>query len=268
MITAGVDIGSVAAKAVVLDTARMAVIGSSVLPTGWNHKQAFESALAAAISSAGLEPDAVRAVTGTGYGRVAVKNSFPVQSEIRCHAKGAAFLFPGAAGVIDIGGQDSKAVRLDASGSVADFVMNDKCAAGTGRFIQMVATILEMDLDEFSLAASRGKPASISSMCAVFAESEIVGLLARQVSPDDIAAGVTLSVAERTAHLARRLGIAGPCVFSGGLAASASMSEALSRHLGQAVLRPEEPQLTGALGAALIAGQNESAIKTHDSAKA
>lgn len=255
MITAGVDIGSVAAKAVVFDTASHAVIGSSIVPTGWNHKQAYDAVISAAAAQANISVESIAAVTGTGYGRVSIKNAIPVQSEIRCHARGAAHTFPQAVGVIDIGGQDSKAIRLDAAGNVADFVMNDKCAAGTGRFIQMVATILEMDLDAFSEAASRGTPVQISSMCAVFAESEIVGLLARQIAPEDIAAGVTVSVAERTANLARRLGINGPCVFSGGLAASNSMADSLARFMGCDILRSETPQLTGALGAAILSGR-------------
>ena len=252
MITAGVDIGSVAAKAVLYDTVNNTVVGSSVLPTGWNHKQAFEAAINTAVASSSISFESIAAVTGTGYGRVSVKNSIPVQSEIRCHAKGAAHAFPQAAGVIDIGGQDSKAIRLGPSGNVADFIMNDKCAAGTGRFVQMVAAILGVDLDTFSLAAAQGTAVSISNMCAVFAESEIVSLLARQVPPEDIAAGVIVSVAERTANLVRRLGIKGACVFSGGLAASAPMAAALARTLNCEILIPENPQLTGALGAAIL----------------
>jgi predicted CoA-substrate-specific enzyme activase len=228
-------------------------VAYAVIPTGWNHKEACDIVLSAAMAKAGISREAVAAVSATGYGRVAVKTAMPVISEIRCHAKGARLHFPEAAGVIDIGGQDSKAIRLDEAGNVADFVMNDKCAAGTGRFIQMVATLLEMDLEAFALAAARGKPARISSMCAVFAESEIVGLLARQTPPDNIAAGVTLSVAERAASLVRRLQISGPCVFSGGLACNTALTNALSRFLDNPVLVAEKPQITGALGAALLA---------------
>lgn len=251
MIVAGVDIGSVAAKAAVFDIANGVLLGSSVLPTGWNHKQAFEATLRNAVSDAGLTADSVKRVVGTGYGRVAIKNDVHVISEITCHAKGAHFFFPEAFGVIDIGGQDSKAMRLDDNGNVADFIMNDKCAAGTGRFIQMVAALLEMSLEEFGHAASIGKPAGISSMCAVFAESEIVGLLARSVPPEDIAAGVTLSVARRTASLAARLNINGPCVFTGGLAGNKAMAAYLSDALGSPVLLPHSPQIIGAIGAAL-----------------
>lgn len=253
MLVAGVDIGSVAAKAAIFDTEACAVLGSSIIPTGWNHKQAFETSLQLAAGDAALTTEELTRVVGTGYGRVAVKNDVKVVSEISCHARGAAFFFPEAAGVIDIGGQDSKAMRLDGQGSVADFVMNDKCAAGTGRFIQMVSNLLEMDLEQFAVAAAEGTPANISNMCAVFAESEIVGLLARSVAPADIAAGVTLSVARRTAGLASRLGINGPCVFTGGLAGNRAMISYLEEALGSPILLPPVPQLNGAIGAALSA---------------
>lgn len=251
MIVAGVDIGSVAAKAAIFDTECRSVLGSGIIATGWNHKQAFEASLRLAADNAAVDSDCIDRVVGTGYGRVALKNDIKVISEISCHARGAHFFFPEAAGVIDIGGQDSKAVRLDKQGNAADFIMNDKCAAGTGRFIQMVATILEMDLEEFAEAAAKGEPVSITTMCAVFAESEIIGLLARSVAPENIAAGVTLSVARRTAGLASRLGINGPCVFTGGLAGNKAMATCLEKELGYPVLLPPVPQLTGAIGAAL-----------------
>lgn len=256
MITAGVDIGSVATKAVVMDREAGLLLGYAVLPTGWNPKQAFGDALSAAAGAAGVDACTLReenAVTVTGYGRVTVKNDVPMLSEITCHAAGGRFYFPRAGGVVDIGGQDCKAIRFSAAGDVEDFAMNDKCAAGTGRFIQMTATLMEMDLEEFSLAAVRGTPAKISSMCAVFAESEIVGLLAREVPPEDIAAGVFFSVAERTAGMVRRLGVRGPCIFTGGLASSDPMADCLERILNQEIVRPALPQITGALGAALLA---------------
>ena len=254
MINAGIDIGSVAAKAVLFDTRDSAIIGASVLPTGWNHKQAFEAVLFAAMAEARVTMRDIASLTVTGYGRIALKDRAEVISEIRCHARGAHYFFPQAGCVVDIGGQDSKALRLGPDGSLEDFVMNDKCAAGTGRFIQMVAALLGMDLEEFFLAAREGEPAHISSMCAVFAESEIVSLLARSVSPRDIAAGVTQSVAERTANMARRLSLQGGCVFSGGLGGNAAMVESLRRQLGLEILVPRNPQITGALGAALLAG--------------
>jgi predicted CoA-substrate-specific enzyme activase len=252
MLTAGVDIGSVATKAVIFDRIRSEMAGFAVVPTGWNPRQAFESALAQALSRAGLESSDIAAMTGTGYGRVVLKKEMRVLSEISCHAKGAYFLFPKSGGIIDIGGQDSKAVSFSGHGAVADFVMNDKCAAGTGRFIQMTANLLEMEPEEFFQAAARGNPVDINSMCAVFAESEIVGLLARSVPLPDIAAGVLLSVTKRTASLVNRLPITGAWVFSGGLAGSIPMTDLLARCLGREILTPPQPQLVGALGAALL----------------
>lgn len=251
MIYAGVDIGSVAAKAVLFNATNGAIIGHAVIPTGWNPRQAFDSALATAAAQAGVDIDDIHRITVTGYGRVTIKENVRILSEISCHAKGAHFLFPEATGIIDIGGQDCKAIRLGAGGLLGDFVMNDKCAAGTGRFIQMTATLLGMDLDTFFTMALAGQPVHISSMCAVFAESEIVGLLARSVTPEDIAAGVVRSVAERTAAMAARLSLSGGCVFTGGLGKSTAMSQALQKALGLEIATPALPQLTGALGAAL-----------------
>lgn len=255
MLTAGVDIGSVAAKAVVFDQQSRHMVGSAVIPTGWNHKDAYMQALRLASADAGVTERQIDAVTGTGYGRVSIKQDVPVLSEITCHTKGVAHLFPGASGMVDIGGQDSKAVALDQAGHVLDFVMNDKCAAGTGRFVQMVARLLELDLDDFNTAAGRGRPAQINSMCAVFAESEIIGLLARGTAPEDIAAGVCLSIAQRTAALAKRLPGGDSLVFTGGLAHFSTLARYLGEALGKSVLVPEHPQLTGALGAALLAAK-------------
>ncbi|MDL2313453.1 acyl-CoA dehydratase activase [Desulfovibrio sp. OttesenSCG-928-C14] len=259
MITAGIDIGSVAAKAAVYDSEEKALLGWAVLPSGWNHREAFEKALGRALEQAKMPRSALAALAGTGYGRVSLRQEMRVISEITCHARGAHHFFPEASGVIDVGGQDSKAIRLDGQGQVADFVMNDKCAAGTGRFVQMAAALLGLDLENFfELAregAENGQTAPISSMCAVFAESEIISLLAQSLPPAGIAAGVLKSVAGRTSGMAARLGIGQTCVFTGGLAASEAMAAILSETLGAAVRRPKLPQLTGALGAAILAAE-------------
>ncbi len=253
MITAGIDIGSVAAKAVLFDMDAKQVLASAVLPTGWNHKQAADAALETLLAQGGLAREAVRAIAITGYGRVSMKGTMPTLSEITCHAAGAHFYFPQAMGVIDIGGQDSKAISFTPKGGVSDFVMNDKCAAGTGRFVHMVATLLEKDLDTFAVLAGEGSPITINSMCAVFAESEVVGLLAQGVKPADIASGILNSIAQRTAGMGRRLNLRGACVFSGGLAQNGALAGFLEQHLGTSILVPPTPQLTGALGAALLA---------------
>ena len=177
MPVAGVDVGSVAAKAVIFDPQSRSLLGKAVLPTGWNAREAGEKALAAACADTG--GIAVSRIVGTGYGRISLPFADKVVTEITCHARGAVHLFPGTGVVLDIGGQDSKVISTAPDGSVQDFLMNDKCAAGTGRFLQVLSDILGMELAELGEAAGRGKPAAISSMCAVFAETEIIGLLAR-----------------------------------------------------------------------------------------
>ncbi|MFQ8738526.1 MAG: acyl-CoA dehydratase activase [Bilophila wadsworthia] len=193
MPVAGVDVGSVAAKAVIFDPQSRSLLGKAVLPTGWNAREAGEKALAAACADAG--GIAASRIVGTGYGRISLPFADKVITEITCHARGAVHLFPGTGVVLDIGGQDSKVISTAPDGSVQDFLMNDKCAAGTGRFLQVLSGILGMELAELGEAAGRGKPAAISSMCAVFAETEIIGLLARGTPPADIAAGVFRSIA-------------------------------------------------------------------------
>ncbi|MTJ93008.1 MAG: 2-hydroxyglutaryl-CoA dehydratase [Desulfovibrio sp.] len=272
MYVAGIDVGSVAAKAVVLEVqplqAQMPprVVGRAVLPTGWNTAEAGEYALEKACTQAAVERGALQRVTATGYGRIALPFADKAVTEISCHARGAAQLFPQAGLVLDIGGQDSKVISLEMPrearggkpggtkpGAVRDFLMNDKCAAGTGRFLQVLSGILNMPLDELGRAASTGNPVAISSMCAVFAETEIVGLLARSTPPQDIAAGVFRAIARRMCALARRIPMQGQCVFTGGLATSPAFAAILSDELGLTVNVPDDPQTVGALGAALIA---------------
>ena len=260
---AGIDVGSVAAKALVLEAGHESpcIVGRAVLPTGWNTAQAGQLALERACAEAGVEKKALACCVGTGYGRVSLPFVDKSVTEITCHARGAAFLFPQCGVVLDIGGQDSKVISLEVPaahgavrpGTVRDFLMNDKCAAGTGRFLQVLSGILNMPLDELGRAASRGQPAAISSMCAVFAETEIVGLLARGTAPESIAAGVFRSIARRMCALARRIALHDECVFTGGLATSPGFAAILSDELGLPVRIPEDPQVVGALGAALVA---------------
>uniref|UniRef100_B8J4J9 CoA-substrate-specific enzyme activase n=1 Tax=Desulfovibrio desulfuricans (strain ATCC 27774 / DSM 6949 / MB) TaxID=525146 RepID=B8J4J9_DESDA len=253
MFAAGIDVGSVAAKAVIFDTASRSMAGGTVLPTGWNTREAGERALAAVCGQAGVDRADLARIVATGYGRIALPFAHKTVTEITCHARGASWLFPGSGVVLDIGGQDSKAISLDENGGVRDFVMNDKCAAGTGRFLQVLAGILGMPLDDLGKAAVGGSPVPISSMCAVFAETEIVGLLAQGTPPADLAAGVFVSIARRMRGLARRISFTGQCVFTGGMATSPAFCDFLSRELEIPVRVPDEPQLVGALGAALLA---------------
>ena len=274
MFVAGIDIGSVAAKAVVLASeqeGRLRVAGRAVLPTGWNNAGAAHDVLDRACKAAQTERAALGSVVATGYGRVSVPFADKCITEISCHARGVSHLFPDAGIILDIGGQDSKVISLENSGpnradkadgarvgtakpgAVRDFLMNDKCAAGTGRFLQVLSGILAMPLENLGHAAAAGTPVAISSMCAVFAETEIVGLLARGTPPQNIAAGVFHSIARRMCGLARRITIHGTCVFTGGLATSPAFTAILAKELGIPVNVPDDPQVVGALGAALIA---------------
>lgn len=256
MLVAGIDSGSVASKAVLLDCETGQCVASAITPTGWNAKETGQAVLDMACNKVGISAESLARIVGTGYGRVAFPFVHKTITEITCHARGASQLFPDTQVVVDIGGQDSKVIRVAPDGSVTDFVMNDKCAAGTGRFLQVVAGILDYSLEDLSVAATKGKPAIISSMCAVFAETEIVGLLAKGTPPEDIAAGVYLSIARRVSGLAGRVSGEGGWTFTGGLATSKPFALALSTAVGRPVRVPKHPQLVGAYGAALLAASH------------
>lgn len=193
-------------------------------------------------------------VVATGYGRALLPEADKSITEITCHGAGAAFLCPGCDTVIDIGGQDSKVIRIDDTGNVTNFVMNDKCAAGTGRFLELMARTLELNLDEMARVGLHWEQElTISSMCTVFAESEVVSLIADNHSAADIVHGLNQSVAAKTAALASRAGAKGPYMMTGGVARNRGVTEALEARLGAPLWLPPEPDLCGALGAALFA---------------
>lgn len=253
MITAGIDAGSRAIKVVVYDHDRRRVVAQRVSDQGVRQDALAEEAYAEALHEAGLERADVATVIATGYGRDVLDFCTKTVTEITCHARGVHHLHPDARTVVDIGGQDSKLLRLENGGSVRDFVMNDRCAAGTGRFLEVVAERLGIPLTELGETASRADaPATISSMCVVFAETEIVGLLASGQRPENIAAGVQVSIAKRIAGMAGRQ-VADPVFFTGGVARVPGMTEALVTALDRPVQVADTPQLTGALGAALLA---------------
>ena len=242
----GIDLGSTTVKAIVLNGT---VLASAIKPTGAKPRKTGEVVLEQVLQSAGGSVDKIIA---TGYGRV----TFPadeIVSEITAHAKGSYHLFPEARTVIDIGGQDSKISRIDAYGRVLDFAMNDRCAAGTGRFIENTATALEVSLEEFSLKALASRsPANINSMCTVFAESEVISQIAQGTSIEDVSAGVYASVARRIKAMVDRVGVEDQVIFTGGTARSISMKNALEDALKIKLAVPDEPQMVGALGAAVI----------------
>lgn len=255
-IACGVDVGSLTAKAVVLEVASRRVLGQALVPGTADPEAAGEAALRGALAQAGLVPADVTAAVGTGYGRATLSFVSRRITEITCHARGVHHLLPQVRTVVDVGGQDCKAILMDAEGRVLDFEMNDRCAAGTGRFLEVMAGALGTDLPGFiELALSARCPARVSSTCTVFAESEVIGLLAHGTPPADLAAGLCAAVAQRVAALVWRLGLEPPVAFTGGVALNEPVAEAIAAALKAPLLRPEGPQLTGALGAALLASE-------------
>jgi len=253
MIIAGIDLGSVSTK-VALNFNNESTF-KVVVPTGWSPRQAGENALKAALCLAGLENQAADFVVATGYGRISLPLADKTVTEITCHARGIAYLLPDTKMIIDIGGQDSKIIKLGKNGRVIDFVMNDKCAAGTGRFMEVIAAKLGVDVTEMSDLTSGETPVEITSMCTVFAESEVIGLLAQGTGKGEIIAGLQLAISRRIAAMAGRLNPLPPLAFTGGLAQNQSLVCSLSRQLNMPVVVPPDCQFTGAIGAMLIAGE-------------
>jgi predicted CoA-substrate-specific enzyme activase len=253
MICAGIDAGSRTIKVALLETGTLKVVACGMGDQGVQQEALAMELLEHLLGQHGLSRRDVRTIIATGYGRNAVQAADETITEITCHARGVRHLLPGARTVVEIGGQDSKLLRLDGDGGVRDFAMNDRCAAGTGRFLEVVAARLGVDLHELGAMARRSaKPAAISSMCVVFAETEIIGLLAAGTPPEDIVAGVQASIAARVCAMTGR-NVAEPVVFTGGVALVPGMAEALQSALGRPVAIAPQPQMTGALGAALLA---------------
>ncbi|MDD3880339.1 MAG: acyl-CoA dehydratase activase, partial [Syntrophomonas sp.] len=219
----------------------------------WSPRETGLATYQGLLQELGHSEDDVDFVVGTGYGRISLPFVSKAITEITCHARGAAHLVNDSTMVIDIGGQDSKIIKIDQKGKVLDFVMNDKCAAGTGRFLQMIAAALGLDVAELS-ELSRGKtPLTLNSMCAVFAESEVIGLLAAGRDKGEIVAGLHQSIARRIASMAQRMGKAARITFTGGVARNEGLCSCLREVLGAEIIVPAECQLAGALGAALLA---------------
>jgi len=253
-ITAGVDIGSTASKAVILVDGRPA--GQVVGPSSTNPKRTAREIYERALAAAGTAAGDVRYIVGTGYGRTQVEFAHKNISEITCHGRGAHFLLPSARTVIDIGGQDTKAICIDKQGNLMDFAMNDKCAAGTGRFLEAMARSMEIPIEKMEASYfGEGEPCTITSMCSVFAESEVINLINDGVELPRIVKGLLLSLAARVASLTRRLGLVEDIVMTGGVAKNRGVRMAVEKKLGVVLkdLPGADPQLVGALGAALIA---------------
>ena len=252
MIFAGMDIGSITTETVILEENQ--ILTSTILPTGANSRRAAERSLDAALAKAKIKREDLAFIVSTGYGRASFPLANKMITEITCHARGAFFTRPQTRTVIDIGGQDSKVIRLDGKGRNVDFQMNDKCAAGTGRFLEVMAHALEVEVEDLGrLSLSAPGTIKISSMCTVFAESEVVSLIAENQPKEVIIRGLHDSIADRIVGLVRRVGVEPDVTLTGGVAKNGGVVHALEGRLGVKLFIPPEPQIIGALGAALLA---------------
>ena len=250
---AGVDVGSTQTKAVIINEAAE-IVARSLRETGANVIQAAEDAFQQALRERDIREEEVEYIIGTGYGRYKVTFGNTQVTEISCHARGGVHMFPGTRTVLDMGGQDTKAIRVSPTGSIIDFCMNDKCAAGTGRFLGAAATALDIPLDALGPTALRGgRPVKISTTCTVFAESEVLSWLGRGKKIEDILLGVHQSIAARSVGLLRRVGIEDQVTFTGGVARNEAMIATINQRLDAPVNVSDESQYMGALGAALFA---------------
>lgn len=253
MICAGIDAGSRAIKVALVDEHSLRVLACGVADQGVDQDALASRLFLEVLKKAAANREAVGRIVATGYGRSIVSLADTTITEITCQAAGVRHLVPDAALVIDIGGQDSKVIWLDGGGQVRDFAMNDRCAAGTGRFLEVVATRLGAKPDGLGELGGRSRcAAAISSMCVVFAETEIVGLLASGTKPEDIVAGVQASIATRVASMVGRRA-SGPVVFTGGVAMVSGMEAALAEAMQTPVRMAPQPQMTAAIGAAVMA---------------
>ncbi|MCP3873859.1 MAG: 2-hydroxyglutaryl-CoA dehydratase [Desulfobacteraceae bacterium] len=254
MIYAGIDIGSITAKSALIKDNKL--LGTHVMLSGYNPLNAGIKVFETLLKKSELSKKDITAIVSTGYGRASVNFADNAITEIICHGAGAHFMNPTIRGIIDVGGQDSKAILLDTNGQVENFAMNDKCAAGTGRFLEVMAKALEVDLDqlgEFSLKAD--SPSKISSICTVFAESEVISMISGQQKRENIIAGIHESAAARVAILATKIKIKDPIMMTGGVAKNKGMANALEGRLGFKFVKGNLPQENGAIGAAVLASR-------------
>ena len=255
MYTLGIDIGSTTSKCVLLKDGTE-IVGTSIVVAGTGTDGPHQ-ALEEVLKTAGVKEEDVAYTIATGYGRKRFEGADGELSELSCHARGVHFTFPDVRTVIDIGGQDAKVLALNDKGRMMNFVMNDKCAAGTGRFLDVMATILKLDISDLEVEAAKAEnPASISSTCTVFAGSEVISQLAAGTNLPDLVAGICQSVATRVASLARRAGVKEKVCMSGGVARNAGVRNAMAKELGVEIVYSDMAQLMGALGAALYAYEN------------
>lgn len=251
MITVGVDIGSITTKSAVMKD--KVLLGTRIIFTGYNAEKAGKRVYEEILSELNIQPQAVNAIVSTGYGRNSLKVADKAITEITCHAAGAYYLNPAIRTIIDIGGQDSKSIVIDDNGKVKDFAMNDKCAAGTGRFLEVMARALEVDLDNFGeISLDAENPSKISSLCTVFAESEVISLISKGEKRKNIIAGIHESIASRVASMTNRVGVIKPIMMTGGVAKNIGVVRALEKKFNAPIEVSENAQVNGAIGAAYI----------------
>lgn len=252
MYYAGIDIGSLTAETVVIND-KKEILASSIYPSGTNHKEAIEISFSKTLEKAGIKKEDIKFIVSTGYGRVNVPFADKQVTEIACHGKGAHYFFPETRTIIDIGGQDNKVIKLNKKGKVIDFVMNDKCAAGTGRFLEVMAQALDVKVNELSqLSAKSKKKVKITSTCGIFAESEVVSKIAQGEKKEDIISGIHRSISDRLAGMVNRMGLTLDVTMTGGGAKNNGVVIAIEEKFDIKINIPFEPQIIGALGAALI----------------
>lgn len=254
----GIDVGSLSTEALIL-TMDGQTAGYAIVQTGANSTEAALSALEKALAASGIARDRIRRTVATGYGRVSIPFADKRVTEISCHAVGAFHLFPDTGVVIDIGGQDSKVIRVGEGGKVLDFAMNDKCAAGTGRFLEVMADKLRVPLADMGpLSLTAGGEIVISSVCTVFAESEVVSLVARNHPKEEIVRGLHRAIVNRVWSMVKGIGIHGAVTMTGGVAKNSGVVRLMEEKLGRPMHVHSEPQIVGALGAALMARRDLS----------
>ncbi|UCD57012.1 MAG: 2-hydroxyglutaryl-CoA dehydratase [Candidatus Hydrogenedentota bacterium] len=255
MIVAGCDVGSLTAEAVIMENGT--ILGAEIIRVRPRAEQSARDVMDKVLARLDLSHDDIDYCVSTGYGRETIPFARENISEISCHAKGAHWLIPSIRTVVDVGGQDCKAIRVDGEGLLEDFVMNDKCAAGTGRSLELMAEVLGVDITELGpLSLQARSPVSITNQCSIFAEMEILHYLCEEKSIADIAAGINESMARRVKMLVGKVGVKEDIGVTGGVSKNVGVVKSLERMLGKTFLQfPEDPQIVGALGAALFAAE-------------
>lgn len=258
MYSIGIDSGSTATKGILFNGE---IVDKVLLPTGWSPKKACEDVKNIFFEKYNLKREDVYIIT-TGYGRISVDFADKTLTEITCHGKGAYYLHPETRTIFDIGGQDSKVIKIDSSGNIVDFIMNDKCAAGTGRFLQVMINLLGADLEDLDDMTRGVEPAKINSMCTVFAESEVISMLATGTSKESIASGILNSISSKIVALSGRVSPEPDIMFTGGLAQSTELANNISNKINKKVITHPLSQYNGAIGAAVVGWNKFNRIKS------